>query len=87
MERHEAKHIVKIILVAFPKYLDKKNEADDPEFKLTLLRDKLLERNYQTTLDKVNKYIETSPYEPSFSDILPPKPYKPDTEWEKYTYE
>jgi len=87
MNKDEARHIVKLILTAYPKYLDKKNEMDDPDFKLQLLRDKLLERSYQPTLEKVNKYIESSPYEPSFSDILPPKPYKPDREWEAYTHE
>lgn len=87
MEEYQAKEIIKMIAVCYPRFVEKKNDQDDPTLRLKLLKQKLMERSYQPTLDKVNKHIDTNRFEPTFADILPPKPYQPDKRWMEDTYD
>lgn len=87
MEKEEAEEIIELVVTAFPTFIEKKNEQDNPKLRVKLLYQKLLERSYKPTLEKVHNYIDTSSYEPKLADLLPPKPYKPDKRWEEHTYE
>lgn len=73
MTSDEAKDVIELIVSCYPKYVEKKNEHDNPKRRIQVLHQKLLKRDYKKTLRKVNNYIDSSPYEPSFSDILPAK--------------
>lgn len=82
MNSDQAKEIINLVVAAYPKYAQKKNEFDNPKLRVQTLHKKLMERDYSKSMDKVNSYIETSPYEPNLSDLLIEKE-KPRVDWQK----
>lgn len=72
MREKEAEEVVDLIVSFFPSYVSKRNDFDKPEVRVNYLMDRLLERDFKATMSKVKHYLETSPYEPKLSDILPP---------------
>ena len=87
MNKEEASKVIELVVSCYPKFVEKKHDSDNPKLRIKLLQEKLLTRSFEKTWEKVNKHIETSPYEPKISEILPPEKYKPDYSWKDGLYD
>lgn len=76
MEVGEAREIVQKIVAAYPSFL----KGDNAKAKAILWRDHLLQMDYKKVSARLDRYIQSSVYEPKIADIKP-------VEIEKTNYE
>lgn len=72
MEKTEVKKVIQTIVAAYPRFLDEKTEYHDVKVKLKFWSDLLLDRDFSKTMKNVRRHIESSSFEPTLHDILPP---------------
>lgn len=83
MEDKQAKEIFNMIAVAYPSFLKVEGKPYSLSDKVSLWKDQLLQMEYKGTYNRLQEYMQTSPYEPKISDIASFKPAGLNQDWKK----
>lgn len=71
LNAEQQKDVLKKIITAYPRFLDKKTDYHDPTLKIKLWSGKLAQWDYDKTLNNLDRHIETSVFEPKIAEIKP----------------
>lgn len=69
MTGEEAKQVIKVIVAHYPRFAQQRNHFDDPETRIKSWVKRLKNWDYQETMKKLDRHIETSAFEPTIAEI------------------